>query len=327
LTIDYFKGKKMRKFKNYGKAGMAVALLIGIAVSIFALARLVQAEPIDTYHAGWNLVRAEDDEDAASFAAEYDLTGATAGISGAFEDMNASAFRIPSRPADGIGSAPGTKWVFTICGKLYDDVGGTFSFDLVGWAKNNGMLHVICEGNGDLGTQAVVNYPDGDDALGDLISLTGVTYTHASTTLTDTDDVGSFDGAAVGMMARVTGTDLTSVITPITTFTDANIIICSGIASSDNNTDSTVQINPSMWADTITLDEITKWSGAVADPNTIYGYDKMEGNIAVLNNSDNQIALLVVDLAGLEYIQFVFYDCDGATGEEAGSIRVYGRPY
>ena len=303
-------------------------MMIVLAVTAYlCVVPLGRAEPLDTYHAGWNLVRASGDEDAASFAAEYDLTGATAGISGAFEDMNASAFKIPSIPSDGLGSAPGTKWVFAICGKLYDDVGGTFSFDLVGWAKGNGMLHVICEGNGDLGTQAVVNYPDGDDALGDLISLTGVTYTHATTTLTDTDDVGSFDGAAVGMMARITGTDLTSVITPITTFTDANIIICSGIASTDNNTDSTVQINPSMWADTITLDEITKWSGAVADPNTIYGYDKMQGNITVLNDSDNQVALLVVDLAGLEYIQFVFYDCDGATGEEAGDIRVYGRPY
>ena len=318
----------MRKFKNVGKAGLAVALLIGIAVSIFALAKIVQAEPIDTYHAGWNLVRASGDEDAATFAAEYDLSGVTDGISGAFEDMNASAFKITSQPSAGLGSAPGTKWVFAICGKLYDDVGGTFSFDLVGWAKGNGMLHVICEGNGDLGTQAVVNYPDGDDALGELISETGVTYTHATKTFTDTSDTGAFDGAAVGMMARVTSDGgFTDAISPITTFTDANIFICSGLTSAANKTNATVQINPAMWADTITLDEITKWSGALADPNTTYGYDKMAGNITVLNDSDNQVALLVVDLAGLEYIHFVFYDCDGETGEEAGDIRVYGRPY
>jgi len=320
----------MRTIKRYGRAITAMGVLLVLAVAmVVCIMPLAKAEPIDTYHAGWNLVRASDDEDGATFAAEYDLTGATAGISGAFEDMNSSAFKIPSRSSSGgLGYAAGTKWVFAICGKLYDDVGGTFSFDLVGWAKGNGMLHVICEGNGDLGTQAVVNYPDGDDALGELISETGVTYTHATKTFTDTSDTGAFDGAAVGMMARVTSDGgFTDAISPITTFTDANIFICSGLTSAANKTNATVQINPAMWADTITLDEITKWSGALADPNTTYGYDKMAGNITVLNDSDNQVALLVVDLAGLEYIHFVFYDCDGETGEEAGDIRVYGRPY
>ncbi|HUT44859.1 MAG TPA: hypothetical protein VMX36_01190 [Sedimentisphaerales bacterium] len=315
----------MRKFKNYGKAGLAVALLIGIAVSIFSLARLVQAEPIDTYHAGWNLVRASDDEDAASFAAEYDLSGVTDGISGAFEDMSASAFKIPSLPSDGLGSAPGTKWKFVICGKLYDDVGGTFSYSLVGWAKENGMLQVICEGTGALGDQAVVNYPDGDDALGELISETGVTYTHATKTFTDTTGTKAFDGAAVGMMARLTSVGgFTDAIMPITTFTDANIFICSGLTSAANKTNATVQINPSFWADTIVVTSLTKWSAAgTANANT----DTMANNIAVLNSADNEVAVLVVDLAGLEYIQFVLFDCDGASGEEAGDLRVYGRPY
>jgi len=315
---------------RYGKTLVAISILLLLGITAFLCTiPLVRAAPIDTYHSGWHLVRSSADEDAATFAAEYDLTGVTSGISGRFEDMNSSAFRIPSRSAyDGPGTSPGTKWVFAICGKLYDDVGGTFSFDLVGWSKTNGFLHIICEGNGDLGTQAVVSYPDGDDALGELISETGVTYTHATKTFTDTSDTGAFDGAAVGMMARVTSDGgFTNAIVPITTFTNSKIFICSGLTSAANKTNATVQINPAFWADTITLDETTKWSGAVADPNTIYGYNQMPGTIMVLNDSDNQIALLVVDLAGLEYIQFVLYDCDGATGEEAGDLRVYGRPF
>jgi len=47
----------------------------------------------------------------------------------------------------------------------------------------------------------------------------------------------------------------------------------------------------------------------------------------VINNADNEVANLVVDLTGLEWIQFVIYDADAETGEEAGNISVYGRRY
>ena len=82
-------------------------------------------------------------------------------------------------------------------------------------------------------------------------------------------------------------------------------------------------ITNGFWADTIEIDEVTKWSGAVADPNTASGYYQMAGQIAVLNSGDNEVALLIVDLAGLGWIDFVTYDAGG--GGEATSIGVYGR--
>jgi len=310
---------------RYGKTLAAITVLLILGVTAFlCIIPLVKAAPIDTYHSGWSLVRASDDEDAASFAAEYDLSGVTDGISGAFEDMNSSAFRIPSRSDyGGPGTSPGTKWQFVFCGKLYDDVGGTFSYSLVGWSKINGMLQVIAEGTGALGTQAVVKYPDGADALGELITTTAA-YTFGNNTLTVTD--AGFDGAAVGMMGLVTGAGLTAEIEDITTFTDANTIIFSGLADTADCT-ATVKINPSFWADTIVITSLLKWSGSIADPNTVTGYSKTDGTLAVLNSADNEVAVLVVDLAGLEYIQFVLYDCDGANSEEAGDLRVYGRPF
>jgi len=303
---------------------MIIPLMAAVVVAmVFIAAAVIKAEPIDTYHAGWNLVRALDDEDGASFAAVYDLTGVGT-TNGDFASMSEAVFRIPSRSTGGLGHAPGTKWVFAICGKCYNDVDDTFSFNVVGWAKENGMLHNICEGSGVIGTQAVVTYPEGGDALGEDISVTsGIAYTTADETFTKT---AAFKGVVAGMMARVTGTGFTNEIVNITTAGD-NAIICDITTTAANCSDATVQINPSFWADTITLDQVTKWSGAVADPNTDNGYYQMTGNIAVLNSGDNEVALLVIDLSGLEYVQFVFYECDGETNEEAGALKVYGRPY
>ena len=317
--------------KNKTDTITLVILLIIVCTISYALTwavRVARAEPIDTYHSGWNLVRETADEDGTTFAAVYDLTGVGT-TNGNFASKDTStvltggAFHIPTlAERQGVGYSRGSKWVFAICGKCYNDVDDTFSFNVVGWSKDNGMLHNICEGDGVLGTQAVVVYPDADDAHGALISETAVVYTHGTTTFTVTNE--GFDGAVVGMLARVTGTDLTNEIVQITTVTDVNIIICSGVTSADNNTDSTVQVNPAFWTDTINLDELTKWSAAgAADPNS----NMMANNVAILNSGDNEVALLVIDLAGLEYIQFVFYDCDAATGDEAGDLTVYGRPY
>lgn len=62
------------------------------------------------------------------------------------------------------------------------------------------------------------------------------------------------------------------------------------------------------WADTISLDETTKWP-----------------SVGVYNSGDNEVAVLAVDLAGLEYIKFVIYDANG--GAEASTVGVYGRRY
>ena len=70
------------------------------------------------------------------------------------------------------------------------------------------------------------------------------------------------------------------------------------------------------WADTITLDEESKWPKTIGDTN----------GVGVYNSGDNEVALLVVDTAGIEWIQFVFYDCNGS-GTEANDVTVYGRRF
>ena len=204
--------------------------------------------------------------------------------------------------------------MFAICGENFNDVDDTFSFNLVGWSKTNGMLQNILEGNGVIGTQAVIIYPDGGDALGRTISETGVAYTHSTKTFTVTNR--GFDGALEGMMARVTGSGFTDEIVNITTVTDVNIIICDVTSTSTDATDATVQINPAFWADTITLDETTKW------PMDMGGDGN---NVQVYNSGDNEVAVIVVDLTDIEWIQWIIYDADAATGEQAGNITVYGR--
>lgn len=68
-------------------------------------------------------------------------------------------------------------------------------------------------------------------------------------------------------------------------------------------------ITTGLWADTINLDETTKWP-----------------SVGVYNASgDDECAILCIDLTGLEYISFVTYDVAG--GSEASTIGVYGRLY
>ena len=311
-----------------------IAVLLAVSMYFgLSLPKPAKAEPVDTYHSSWHLVRETADEDGASFAAVYDLTGVGA-TTGNFASKDSSTvanggpFHIIANQG-GIGNpySPGSKWMFTFCGENYNNVDDTFSFNLVGWSRTDGMLQTIAVGDCVLGTQAVVTYPDSGDALGALISETAVTYTHATKKFTDTGDTGAFTGAVVGMLARVTGTGYTDAISQITTVTDANNIICSGLTSTGNGTDSTLQINPAFWADTINLDDQTRWSGSLADPNTATGYYQMSGTLAVINSGNNEVAGLVVDLTGMEWVQFVIYDADAATGEQAGNVTVYGRRF
>jgi len=301
---------------------LILVLIVGV-VALFCISypfRVdnAEAETFEGHHSSQHLVRETADEDGATFAAVYDLTGVTTGISGAFADkdsstvLNGGPFRIFSRGAIGYlgeGFSPGAAWILTFAGKNYNDVNDTFSFTVVGWSKTNGMLQVLAEGNCFIGSQAVVTYPDGGDALGELISETSVTYTHATTTFTVTN--GGFAGAVAGMMVRITGTGYTDDMANITTVTDANNIIVDVISSSGNGTDSTVQANPAFWVDTIVLDETTKWP-----------------EINIFNaTADNEIATLVFDATGIEWLQVIIYDADAATGEQAGDITVYGRRY
>ena len=331
----------MEKLIRTGRVATAIVLLLAILVAnlVFFFVVPVRAEPLDQYHSGWKLIRETADEDGSDFLATYNLP-----IHGNFANKdsatvtNGGPYQIRSYAGGGAGTefqSSGSTWMFVLCAKNYDVgsdnvIDNTFSFNIVGWSRINGMLQVIAEGDCILGTQAVITYPVDSshaldtDAVGALVDMTAVTYTHSSTTFAKTD-VGL--NVVAGMMAYVTGTNLTDGYYAITTVTDNDNIIMSGMASSNNNTDSTVQINPAFWVDTINLDETTKWGGALADPNTIYGYYQMPGTIAVINSGDNEVAAIVVETKGLEWVQFVVYDALPAQSGEAGDVTVYGRPY
>lgn len=215
---------------KYGKAAIAGVSLLVITVIIITVAlKMARAEPLDTYHSRWHVIRASAAEDAADFATAIAL----ATNKGDFANKPSGAFQIKSRAAISSrseGYSLGGAWVFTICGVGQDD--DDFSFNLVGWAKTNGMAQIICEGDGILGTQDVVIYPSGS------------------------------------------------------------------------------AVTDGLWADTINLDETTKWPA-----------------VAVYNSGDNEVACLIVDTTGLEWIQFVVYDSLGAQAGEANSTTVYGRHY
>jgi hypothetical protein len=146
-----------------GKISLALTSLIMASVLVAAVIINAKADPLDTWHSSWHLVRETATEDGANFAAVYNLDA----NEGNFASMDSSSvanggpFRITSayvgRPSYE-GQSPGAVWLFSICGGLSDN--DTFSFDVVAWSKTNGPLQVICTGDGVIGTQDVVLYPD-----------------------------------------------------------------------------------------------------------------------------------------------------------------------
>ena len=194
------------------------------------------AEPIDTHHSSWHVIRANAAEDDTTFAAALALQT----DEGNFANKPSGAFHIVSGdvPGRGEGYSPGSKWMFALCGTHED--GDVFSFNVVGWAKTNGMAQVICEGDGVLGKQDVVIQPDG------------------------TADANGF------------------------------------------------------WADTINLEAQTKWPGT-QDAN---GFVNSSG-IGVYNSGNDEVAILVIETTGLEWIQFIVYDATG--GAQCATVTVYGR--
>lgn len=315
-----FKEILMNKFMRMGRVPIAVILVLVLTAVLICVTRPAEAEPLDQYHSSWHLVRETADEDGETFAGVYDLT-----TEGNFANKDSSSVvdggPFPIRSfSEGIGHegySPGSKWMFAICGKNYNNTDDTFSFNIVGWGKINGMLQNIAEGAGALGTQAVIVYPDDGDAVGELVSETSVAYDHTGgaqdTYFTVTNE--GFDGTVAGMLAYVTGTNITSGYYQVTVVTDTNNIKIA-VTATDDNTDSTVQINPAFWADTLTIDEKTKWPR-----------DGDANNIFIYNSTDDEVAFIVVETTGLEWIQFVIYGADAATGEEAGDLTVYGRRY
>ncbi len=313
----------MKNVIRYGKITLALLLLLAVITYTVIPLLPVKADPADAFHSEWVLVRDTADEDGATFAATYDLT-----TEGNFANKDSStvanggAYQIS--PRAGLNN----RWMFAFCGKNYNNTEDTFSFNLIGWSKDNGMLQVIAEGNCVLGTQGVIVYPDGGDALGELVSMTGITYDDsggAQDNYFSKTDVGL--NVVAGMMAYVTGTNITSGYYQVTIVTDDDNIKIAVTATNDN-TDSTVDINPAMWADTIALDETTKWT------STINGAAASSGNKGVLEvlNADGsisagEVAAIVVDLKGIDWVQVVIYDADAATGEQAGDITVFGRKF
>ena len=293
------------------RLSLATLLLISVSYLFVAL-----AEPLDTYQTGWNAVRAPADEDGATFAAVYNLAlnGGDFASKDSSTVANGGPFRIPAKSYPGSGgalSSQGGAILLTFAGSNYNNVDDTFSFNVVGWSRDNGMLQNICEGSGVLGTQAVDIYPDGTDAKGSVVDMTGVVFDltgNAGGELYFTKtDVGV--DVVAGMLAYVTGTNITSGYYQVTSVDDDDNIEIA-VTATDDTTDATVQINPAFWADTLTLDETTKWR-----------------IVAVQNSGDNEVAQILIDRSGLEWIQVVVYDADAATGEEAGNISSWGRLY
>lgn len=223
------------------KVVLCILIVIGISLTL----PVAKAVPLHTHHSSWHLIRAMNNEDGATFAATYDLSDSE----GDFRSKNpqglhsgvltGGAFRIPSRkPEAGAseGYSAGTKWMIAICG---GDPNDTFSFDLIGWSKLNGMIQVLAEGDGVIGTQDVVEYPH-------------------------------------------------------------------NFATADPNIH---------WADTISLDETTRWP-----------------SINTHNNGHNSTSFILFDTTGIEWLQLVLYDCvgtgigGGAPGE-AYNLSAYGRRY
>ncbi|MEE9365885.1 MAG: hypothetical protein V3W44_04275 [Dehalococcoidales bacterium] len=135
-----------------------VLVLLAIVLGLQVLfPEKAEAEPVDTYHSGWHLVRDTAGEDAATFAAALDL----AGSEGDFANKPSGAFRIPATDnktiIPGQSISPGVAWIFALCGT--DTANDTFSFTMVGWADGNGMAQVMAHGDCILGTQDVVLYP------------------------------------------------------------------------------------------------------------------------------------------------------------------------
>lgn len=316
----------MDKIMKTGRVTLAVLLLAVLASNIVLMLLVrpqpVQAETLDTYHAAWKLIRETADEDGSDFLATYNLP-----IQGNFGSKDTSTVanggaypirRIVKYGVNSDGYSEGGAWIFALCAKNYDvgsdnTIDNTFSFNIVGWSTGNGMLQVIAEGDCILGTQAVITYPiDSSDALdtdavGVLIDMTGVAYTHSDTTFTKTD-VGI--GVVAGMMIYTTSSNESNLTTgyyAVTSRTDDTIVATTG---SSGNATATVQSNPAFWADTINLDETTKWP-----------------SVAVYNSGDNEVGFIVVDTTGIEWIQFVIYDALPVQTLEAGDVTVYGRPY
>lgn len=220
----------MRNCVRTGRVTIAIGLilvLVAAAIVTFLPLVKVEAEPMDTHHSSWHLIRSLAAEDAADFATALAL----ATSAGDYANKLSDAFHIRTFGAAGGGRegySAGGAWMFVFCGTdAADDV---FSFNLVGWAKRNGMAQVICEGNGILGTQDVVIYPGGTTATNGY------------------------------------------------------------------------------WADTIVLDETTKWP-----------------SVAVYNSGDNEVAFILVDMTGIDWVYPIIYDAAGTA--EATAIAVYGRRY
>lgn len=137
-------------------------ILAAVFIGLILLVRYVYADPLDTYHSSLHLIRETATEDAATFAGALDLAGSEGDFDGkdTATVLNGGAFQIRSFNV-GVGnegSSPGGAWMFAFAGT--DTIDDTFSFTMVAWARLNGMAQVMAHGDGLLGSQDVVLYPD-----------------------------------------------------------------------------------------------------------------------------------------------------------------------
>ena len=152
----------MKTVIRIGRIITPIMVCLAIGASLIFWLISAQAKTLDTYHSSWKLIRETATEDGANFAAVYNL--ASDGGDFASKDSSTVANGGPYRIRSYFGGegtefvSSGGAMVFAICGGLSEN--DTFSFNIVGWGRTNGMLQVIAEGDGIIGTQDVVKYPD-----------------------------------------------------------------------------------------------------------------------------------------------------------------------
>lgn len=127
------------------------------AVSLILLGYPSTAQIPKTLVSSWDLVRSEGNEDGATSSACLDLTTA-----GDWANHSATAYVLGYNSESRVNSNETEKvrCVLTFCGGADSSPADeTFSYVIYGYAWGNGPAELIAEGDGVIGTQAVVKYP------------------------------------------------------------------------------------------------------------------------------------------------------------------------
>ena len=124
---------------------------LAVCIVLFVVMLSCMAFFTETYHAPYNLLRAEADEDPNTTIGST-LVDLTTG--GDFASMPATVVRLGSSygPNNAVGAMQ-----LIFCGG--SAASKTFTYTIYAWRPGNGPAEFVATGTGTLGTQAVVKYP------------------------------------------------------------------------------------------------------------------------------------------------------------------------